>query len=199
MPSVFLRIFSPNMSSRYALTLLPASFPESGIALAELGQHTASGISFIGVKQRPPLASLNFTPEKKRPKTARSTVKSSRLFPKFCLLFRLFQTISGPIFPSRTFNHNSLRCIGQLCQEEMAVETNFSQGVAHDFRIEFVHHQNMVSGCSVVRLLNMRHGRNIINFIVLDSIDIFNVSVALSSPAIAVSVVTIIRIYQNIF
>jgi hypothetical protein len=52
------------------------------MARAELGQQTASGISFIGVKQRPPEPSLSFTPVKKIPITTRSTVMESRSLPR---------------------------------------------------------------------------------------------------------------------
>ena len=76
-PRVRRRMFSQKMSSRYARTGRPRSRPESGIAFAELGQQTASGISFTGVKQSPPCPVDSFTPEKNRPKTALSTVISS--------------------------------------------------------------------------------------------------------------------------
>ena len=44
------------------------------MARTELGQHTASGISLTGVKHSPPWPVESLTPEKNKPKTARSTV-----------------------------------------------------------------------------------------------------------------------------
>ena len=42
------------------------------MALAELGQQTASGMLLTGVKQMPPKPLLNSTPVKNNPKTTRS-------------------------------------------------------------------------------------------------------------------------------
>jgi len=52
------------------------------MARAELGQQTASGISFMGVKQIPQDPSLSFTPVKKIPITTRSMVIVSKSLPR---------------------------------------------------------------------------------------------------------------------
>jgi hypothetical protein len=68
------------------------------MALVELGQQTASGISFMGVKQSPPEPSLSFTPVKKIPITTRSTVIASRSLPS---VFWISSTVSSRIEPGR--------------------------------------------------------------------------------------------------
>jgi hypothetical protein len=50
----------------------PRSLPGNGIAMAELGQQTASGIDRSGVAQAPAVPVFSFTPVKNRPIAARS-------------------------------------------------------------------------------------------------------------------------------
>src|SRR6516164_308200 len=52
------------------------------MAIAELGQHTASGIVLIGVAQAPAVPLLSFTPVKNRPTTARSTTREASSDPR---------------------------------------------------------------------------------------------------------------------
>ena len=73
------------------------SLPESGIARALEGQQTACGISLMGVKHSPPWPSLSLTPEKKRPKTARSMERSLILSPR--IFFTLVAVSSSRKFP----------------------------------------------------------------------------------------------------
>lgn len=64
-------------SSRRLVARRPTILPGNGIAIAEDGQQTASGISLIGVAQLPTCPVESFTPVKNRPITARSTTMSS--------------------------------------------------------------------------------------------------------------------------
>src|SRR5580704_8120257 len=61
---------------------LPLSLPGNGIAIADDGQHTASGIVLIGVAQAPAWPLVNLTPVKNSPITARSTLISSSSGPR---------------------------------------------------------------------------------------------------------------------
>ena len=60
----------------------PRILPGNGIAIAELGQHTASGIVLIGVAQAPATPLLSLTPVKNSPITARSTAICARSAPR---------------------------------------------------------------------------------------------------------------------
>ncbi len=58
-------------SSKKPAARRPRILPGNGIACAEVGQHTASGIALIGVAPTGPVE--NFTPVKNRPLTTRSS------------------------------------------------------------------------------------------------------------------------------
>src|SRR5262249_11489871 len=53
------------------------------MAIADVGQQTASGIVLIGVAQAPATPLLSFTPVKNRPTTARSMTRESSSDPRF--------------------------------------------------------------------------------------------------------------------
>ncbi len=73
-------------SLRYLTTDLSVKCPALGIDRAELGQQTASGISFMGVALIPAWPLLRITPEKNMPITALSIVIS------WIISFKLFLT-----------------------------------------------------------------------------------------------------------
>jgi hypothetical protein len=75
---------------------------------AELGQHTASGISFTGVKQIPPSPQDSFTPEKNKPITALSTVMESTSSPRIDLMWAMVSRSMPDLHFFHVFNSHPL-------------------------------------------------------------------------------------------
>jgi hypothetical protein len=90
-PIAFFRGLPSIISSINCKAAFVFNRPESGMARAELGQQTASGIDFNGVKHKPPAPLLSLTPVKNSPNTNRSTVSCSIEFPR---VRRISSTVS---------------------------------------------------------------------------------------------------------
>jgi hypothetical protein len=74
MPTARRRPLAASTSFKRSDARRPRIRPGNGIAIAELGQQTASGMDFTGVAHAPAMPLSSFTPVKKTPMVARSTV-----------------------------------------------------------------------------------------------------------------------------
>src|SRR5579884_2185443 len=99
--------WAENASRARSAARRPRNLPGNGIAIAELGQHTASGIVLIGVAQAPAMPLSSLTPVKKSPTTTLSiAIRSSsepRTAPIAAIVSSRIEELAGGIGRIRSF------------------------------------------------------------------------------------------------